>query len=386
MVGMENKKLRIAVVVHHFDPDSDGVSISAHRLISHLSDRFEVHLIAGAFASDQLDLIKSDFRTEKKGNFFLHSVFVAPDDGSSQYEWGLDNLFFAISSLHRKYSFDLIHAYFLVPTGYVSVLAGKILKIPVLVSVRGSDVARNVFVATRFPWVLWTLQNADFLTFVNPELREIGNVIAPVLDKSAVIPNSGFMEHLPVKPRQRGKKISIGYVGDVHRKKGFVYLIEALSELKRFPFELQVTGRINAEEKKSYEKLLAKTGLSKRIRFFDPVPRKKIHEKYNDCDVLVVPSTREGCPNVVLDGMLFGKLIVSTRIPGVMQVLEDQTEGLLANPRDSESLRMVFEKVFADPKLIDRLGSAAMKRVRSFHPKQETKQYEEIYLRLTKNK
>jgi glycosyltransferase involved in cell wall biosynthesis len=59
---------------------------------------------------------------------------------------------------------------------------------------------------------------------------------------------------------------------------------------------------------------------------------------YPLADVFVLPSHREGSPNVVRESIAAGTPIVATRAVGVPEMLRDRETALLVPPRDPQAL------------------------------------------------
>ena len=78
---------------------------------------------------------------------------------------------------------------------------------------------------------------------------------------------------------------------------------------------------------------------------------------------LVLPSFREGFPNVVLQaGSLQVPSIVSD-INGCNEIIQNGNNGLLVKPKDEESLYLAMEKILLDKKLCDSLSRSARKNI-----------------------
>jgi glycosyltransferase involved in cell wall biosynthesis len=82
-------------------------------------------------------------------------------------------------------------------------------------------------------------------------------------------------------------------------------------------------------------------------------------------DVLVLPSRREGAPNVVLEAMAAGVAVVATAVSGTPELVRDGVEARLCPPRDPEALADAMLELGADPSLRARLAAAGAARVRA---------------------
>ena len=89
----------------------------------------------------------------------------------------------------------------------------------------------------------------------------------------------------------------------------------------------------------------------------------EVSELYGRAAVVVVASSAEGLPNVVLEAMAHRKTVVATPVGGIPTVIEDGKTGLLVPVRDAAALRAAIEKALVDRELRRKLGRGARKRV-----------------------
>jgi glycosyltransferase involved in cell wall biosynthesis len=93
------------------------------------------------------------------------------------------------------------------------------------------------------------------------------------------------------------------------------------------------------------------------------VPQERLAELYDRAGVVVLASEREGLPNVVLEAMAHGKVVVATPVGGIPSLIEDGVTGFLVPVGDAVSLRETIKRVLADDELRRRVGAAARQRV-----------------------
>lgn len=70
---------------------------------------------------------------------------------------------------------------------------------------------------------------------------------------------------------------------------------------------------------------------------------------YAISDVLVFPSYREGFPNAILEAGAMGLPTIATNINGCNEIIEDQKNGILIPPKDTEALFTAMKEVMLDP-------------------------------------
>ena len=103
-------------------------------------------------------------------------------------------------------------------------------------------------------------------------------------------------------------------------------------------------------------------------RYIAGLPQDRIHLTGNvsdvrpyvlACDVLCLPSLREGFPNVVLEAAALGKPAVVSDATGVVDSVIDGETGRLFPTGDAHALAARFIELAADPSSVSRMGAAA---------------------------
>lgn len=87
---------------------------------------------------------------------------------------------------------------------------------------------------------------------------------------------------------------------------------------------------------------------------------------YAACDVLVLPSRSEGCPNVVLEAMAMGTTVVAANAPATREIVTHGADGLLYPVGDVGALVTHLSTLIAQPDWQRMLTARALKRVRDF--------------------
>lgn len=83
-----------------------------------------------------------------------------------------------------------------------------------------------------------------------------------------------------------------------------------------------------------------------------------------DLDLIVLPSSSEGLPIVLLEAMARAKPVIATPVGGTPELVVDGETGLLVPPGDPEALATAIRRLLADPELARRLGETGRERVR----------------------
>lgn len=70
---------------------------------------------------------------------------------------------------------------------------------------------------------------------------------------------------------------------------------------------------------------------------------------YAACDVLVLPSRSEGCPNVVLEAMAMGTVVVAADAPATREIVTDGRDGILYPVGDLDALERALASLVGNP-------------------------------------
>jgi glycosyltransferase involved in cell wall biosynthesis len=81
--------------------------------------------------------------------------------------------------------------------------------------------------------------------------------------------------------------------------------------------------------------------------------------------VLVLPSYREGFPNVVLQGAAMGLPCVVTDINGSNEIIQQEVNGLIVPKRDAEALYVAMRRCVLDASLYHRMSNSARSMIAS---------------------
>jgi starch synthase len=149
------------------------------------------------------------------------------------------------------------------------------------------------------------------------------------------------------------------FVGTVSIRKGLPYLFEAMAGLGRDDLELCIAGVIEPEMRP----LMAKYEGS--YRYLGAVPRGELHKHYSEASVLVLPSIEEGLALVQAQAMACGVPVIATENTGAADLFTDGVEGFIVPIRDANAIREKILTLYENPEMRERMGEAALARVKT---------------------
>jgi glycosyltransferase involved in cell wall biosynthesis len=151
----------------------------------------------------------------------------------------------------------------------------------------------------------------------------------------------------------------IGFVGRLTRDKGMPEMIEAFSQiLVRQPeARLLLVGWFDQAEDALGEEVRRRIASHPRILCTGFVSDTAPY--YRAMDVMVLPTWREGFPNVVLEAAASGIPVVTTVCTGSCDSVVPEVTGLLIPPGYPEAISEAVLKLLANPERRVRMGEAA---------------------------
>ncbi|MEM8720026.1 MAG: glycosyltransferase [Cyanobacteria bacterium P01_G01_bin.39] len=387
---MNNKT--ICITAQEFPPDVGGVGVSAKRislLLQELGYDVHVAIFRSVFRKEEAlakagKVRRSHVKTEEQDGVKVHRIYPAIRSKVARNQEYLMDVYGQLTILHRQYQFDVVHAFFINETGFLTTMLAKENNIAVINSVRGADLHKHIFDCRQQKQIDWTLANSDWTTFVSQDLMKRARLFTPcIINKSTAFLNS----IAPVnfndldKPLLADKLtgIVIGSVGNFRDKKGVEYLLDACQNLPT-EFTLLFVGDFVAKEEKYWIQELAKSGLEGKIVITGKVSREEALGYLPYMDIFAIPSLNDGCPNALLEAMLAEKAVVGTKVDAIAEIIEDGVNGLLVNPYSSEELSIAISKLIERPLLRKTFGKLAQQKIiQDLNPAIEQANWGKVY-------
>jgi glycosyltransferase involved in cell wall biosynthesis len=195
-----------------------------------------------------------------------------------------------------------------------------------------------------------------------------------------VLPNvTGGLEVAPVPVAQAPDDFLL-FVGRLRIRKGVEVLLEAFARVAAAgPLPpLLVVG--DGEHRAALERRAHDLGLDDRqVRFLGRAGAGQVRYLLERARALVVPSTYEGMPLVVLEAMAAGLPVVASRVSGIPEVVVDGETGWLVPCEDPQALAGALGEALSDLRVARARGEAGRRRVEErFRPAHAAARWEEL--------
>lgn len=189
--------------------------------------------------------------------------------------------------------------------------------------------------------------------------------------------------------RSRSPRPLVLAVGRLIEKKGFHLLLEALASLRArgVPFRCVIAGE--GPEAAALADRIHTLGLVGAVHLAGAIPLGRLRRRYySRARVLAMPcivardGDRDGIPTVLMEAMALGVPVVSTRVSGIPEAIEDGVDGYLTDPGDVVTLAERIELLLTDPATADRIACAGRLRAeRQFDLRPNAGSLRKLFLR-----
>lgn len=214
-----------------------------------------------------------------------------------------------------------------------------------------------------------------FLIFQNEDDQE--NFIANGLisrDRCVLIRGAGVdLQKYRMHSLSQLNVVRIVFPGRILRDKGVYELVQASRLLKSSgspPFEIYLVGSVDLGNPSGFTeseiRMWEKEGTIKWLGHQNDMAK-----IFRECDIVCLPSYREGLPLALIEAAASGRAIVTTDVPGCRDVVENGKVGLVVAVRDSVALAAALKTLMLDSDLRYQLGTKARHRAEKFYGKEE---------------
>jgi glycosyltransferase involved in cell wall biosynthesis len=223
---------------------------------------------------------------------------------------------------------------------------------PFVVTARGSDINRIAQLAGPRRLILSAARSASRVVAVSQALKQAMVALGVEPARIAVLRNGVDLELFRPVDRDEARR-ALGLtapkvlvsVGNLVPEKGhdlFIKTVAALPEV-----EALIVGA--GPERTRLLELAAGSGVGGRLRIIDEMPQDRLRTVYGAADALVLASTREGWPNVLLEAMACGTPVVAADVGGVREVVAERVAGRVVESRERDAFAHITRELLASP-------------------------------------
>jgi glycosyltransferase involved in cell wall biosynthesis len=269
---------------------------------------------------------------------------------------------FHLTRLMRRKKIDVVNCHFLGTYFVHLVIAARLMRVPVVVSVHGAEIDGYAVSSSvsRFVYRL-IMRGANRIIACSEALARQTIQVFPEAARKVTWVHNGLnpsryaaSSDTCVLPRPFLLCVSRHVA-----KKGIDTLLRAFELVRR---ECPTVTLVLVGDGPLFDdhKALARTlGLEDHVAFVGDVAHSDVSAFFDACSLFVLPSRAEPFGLVLLEAAYHKKAIVCTRVGGVPEIITDNVNGVLVEPEDPQGMAAHIVSLLRDPQLAELLGHHA---------------------------
>ncbi len=269
--------------------------------------------------------------------------------------------------LIKENKYDLVHAFFGLPTGWLC--CGTANQLPYIISLRGSDVPGGN-VRLRFEYKLfgpvlkriWRRASALVACSEGLKTRAMGFLPSVNID---VIPNGVDLDRFyPAPPGESPAKLRLVTVGRLSATKRIEMLIDAVEILSKKSVDVGLRIAGGGGMARQLKELAEQRKLGGIIKFAGRVGVDKMPDVYRQNNIYISATMQEGMSNAMLEAMASGLPIITTRCEGLEELISDN--GIIVENDSAESLAEAVIRLAGNRQQYKTMCIAARRQAQNF--------------------
>ena len=256
-------------------------------------------------------------------------------------------------------------------------------RVPVIFHLHGSEFAR--FFEGGSPlarkMIIRILDGASAIVVVS----EFWCVYVRKITRARVLVIENFVQDRldPALLRARRDPSAVLFLGQFGQRKGIYDLIPAFAMVRqRFPYAMLYCGG-NGEIDK-VRRRVHDLSLDNGVRVLGWVSGEEKQALMHQCSIFVLPSYNEGLPMAIIEAMSFSMSIVSTRVGGIPELVDNGRNGFLVNPGDQADIAAALLRMLSlGPERVAEMGRESRRRYDAhFSPESAIERMRALYVSL----
>jgi glycosyltransferase involved in cell wall biosynthesis len=304
----------------------------------------------------------------------------------------------ALWRLARRRRYDLIHAHWILPQGFVGVLVGRSLGIPCLITVHGGDIfalggrllgAFKRYALTRAAAVTVNSSATEAaVRAVAPDIAELSRI--PMGARVPGPPDADALREIRARYAPGGAPLLV-FVGRLVAEKGVGDLLRALALLHGEGLGAHAMFLGEGQERARFEALAAELGLAEAVHFLGWIAPEAVPAYLAAADVFVAPSKTgrdgwmEGQGLTIVEALLGGTPVIATRTGGIVDLISNRKSGLLVDQSAPGEIAAAIGEIIDNRGLADELATAGREdALRRFTREGTARAFSDLYRWLVK--
>lgn len=142
------------------------------------------------------------------------------------------------------------------------------------------------------------------------------------------------------------RKKSVAYIGRLSEEKGILNFISAIPNVLKIDNEIIFRIAGNGELSTNIEQFLCKNRLQKKVELSGWISHDDLPEYINEIKLLVIPSFTEGLPNIMLEAMACGTIVLANPVGAIPDYIKDCETGFILENNSFECIAQNIVRIF----------------------------------------
>jgi len=247
----------------------------------------------------------------------------------------------------------------------IGIINARLLKIPVILEWRGSDLLlKNNIIRTLIKKILLYYSNTNIV-----QSKKMHDTATKINNKSKIItiPSKGVdTKFFIIKKYNPNSYTRLLYVGRLHPIKGLSFLIEAFSIILENQKNIKLIIVGDGVIKDNLINMCKNKNISKYVDFVGNVNHESLIKYYHEADIFVLPSISEGLSNVIMEAMSCGLPVVATNIGGNKELVINNKGGYIVKSKNILDLKDALNRLINNPKIRETMGRFNRKFIKQY--------------------
>lgn len=228
----------------------------------------------------------------------------------------------------------------------------------------------------RWTDVLLVMNEEDFLISKKFKLRKSGMIhkVSGVGIDLKKIQDASVLNDIKDELKIENESVLCISMGDLIKRKNYQIAIKAF---KKLPDNVHYLICGKGPEFKNLQELAKSLGIQNRIHFLGF--RTDIVSLLKQSDIFILSSLQEGLPRSLMEAMACGLPCVVSNIRGNVDLIEDNYNGYLCNPKKADDYANAISMLVKDTNQRDAMGIENSKRIFRYDVSSVVKELSEIY-------
>lgn len=370
------KKLKVLILNYEYPPIGGGAATATRNLLRQYAKRDDIEI---DLITSSVDKYREEFLSDNVHIYFLNIMKTGSLHAQSNFNLVTYSVLAILKAkkLIKEKNYDLVHAFFGIPCGYVAMKLGK----KYIVSLRGSDVpfySRKYYLMDKFIFqylskTIW--KNAEYVIANSQGLRDLAHRTIPDQKIEVIYNGAEWVEELE---RGRDEKFIVISTSRLMERKGLDYLIKGFVKFANGKDDTELRFYGGGDQMEKLQNLTRELNAEDKVIFFGDKPREFVYKEMVGASAFGLPSKNEGMSNSLLEAMVRGIPVITTDVGGTKELVNEEN-GFIVDQENSDQIADALEKLYRDRELVERMGKAGRERVRSLNLENIAEQYIKLY-------